>query len=89
MNGKQNDKDSAVKYLVLSEFFKGRFLKNNNPEIIIETCLLAITIVSYLVPKRIDLINALNQMICRNLDLLLEKAPLLVQARMSLFLGYF
>ena len=87
--------------MVLIEFFDHRFLSKNPPEIVIETCLISLSIISYLLPKRIDIIHSLNQMLVKNLDLLLsggnsdssEVSNLndgwLIQARMALFYGYF
>ena len=72
------------------EFMKNRFLARNPPEIIIETSLLSLTITSYLLPKRMDIINALDHMLKRNLDLLISsETNVLIQARMALFYGYY
>jgi len=50
---------------------------------------MSLTISSYLLPKRNDIIQALDMMLCRNLHLLLSDAHYLIQARMALFYGYF
>ena len=88
INGCQNNIQSQMNYLVLIEFFKHRFLNSNRPEIIIETWLMSLTIVSYLLPKRVDIIAALDVILKRDLEgLIISHA--LVQARLAIFLGYF
>lgn len=90
INNNQNNSETHMNYIVLMEFMKGKFLKNNPPEKIVETSILALAITSYLLPKRMDIINALNHMLVRNLDILLDSnTHVLVQARMALFYGYF
>ena len=88
INEKQNNIQSRMNYLVLIEFFKHKFLSHNRPEIIIETWLMSLTIVSYLLPKRVDIIAALDVILKRNLEPLIT-SHILIQSRLALFLGYF
>lgn len=89
LNGNQDKPETYSRYMMINDYFQHRFLSKNSPEIIIETCIVSLTITSYLVPKRLDVVHALNQMLVNNLDLLLQNAPMIVQARMALFFGYF
>lgn len=50
---------------------------------------MSLTIISYLLPKRVDVVNALDFLLKRNLDVLLNDSHVLIQARMALFYGYF
>lgn len=88
INGNHNNAQSQLNYLVLIEFYKQRFLSTNRPEVIIETCLLSLTIVSYLLPKRVDIIAGLDVIVKRNLEALIS-SHVLIQSRLAIFLGYF
>jgi len=89
INGNQNSMEMRPNYLVLIEFFKGKFLGSKSPEIIIESCVMSLTIISYLLPKRLDILQALDFMLKRNQNSLINDSHILIQARMALFYGYF
>ncbi len=75
-------------YLILHEFYEKDFLSKHSAEVIIETCLTSLSIISHLLAPRKDVLASLDSMLGRNLDLL-TKGELLVQARLALFYGYF
>lgn len=87
-NGNQDKVETHIHYSMITPFLKLRFFKLA-PEIIIETCILSMTVISYLLPKRTDIIMSLDHMMIKDLDLLLVDTHVLIQARMALFFGYF
>jgi hypothetical protein len=89
INNYQENDDMKMNFIVLIEFFKSRFLSKNRSEIIIETSIMALTIISYLLPKRQDVIKSLDFIIKKDQKLLTWEAPVIVKARMALFYGYF
>lgn len=77
------------------EYFQYRdynFLKSE-PEIIAETCLVALTAISYILPRRADLVPVFEDSLAHNIDRLLiadeNQLSVLVRSRMSLLLGYY
>jgi hypothetical protein len=62
-------------------------------EIIAETCLVALTTISYILPRRSDLVPIFEEVLALNIDRLLgngsEIGNILMKARMSLLLGYY
>lgn len=91
INGYEGDQSVAPQYVIIYDFLKNesRFFANNRKEVIIETSILCVTIVSFLLPKRADLVENLDVCICRNLEKLLKDSHYLIQARMALFYGFF
>lgn len=89
INNYEDNESMKPNFIVLIEFFKSRFLSKNRPEIIVETSIMALTIISYLLPKRLDVIKSLDFIIKKDQRLLTWEAPVIVKARMALFYGYF
>ena len=89
INDNQHNQENYAKYLGLSQYFEKRFLNRNSPEVIIETCIMSLTITSYLFPKREDIISLLDYVVTNNSEKLFGESHVLIQARMALFLGYF
>jgi hypothetical protein len=75
-------------YLILLEFFEKDYLAKYSAERIIESSLTSLSIISHLLAQRQDVIASLDNMIKRNLELLIG-GEMLVQARLALFYGYF
>ena len=73
-----------------STFKESIFLSQTNPEIIVETCLVALTTISYILPRRVDLVPVFEEVLAINIDRLIgDESSILLQARMSLLLGYY
>ncbi len=62
---------------------------HNTPEIIAETSLLALTAISYILPRRADLVPVFENALANNIDKILSERSILMRARMSLLLGYY
>lgn len=70
---------------------------DTRPEIIAETCLVALTTISYILPRRADLVPIFEEVLARNIDTILIPDPsaesniysIILRARMSLLLGYY
>jgi hypothetical protein len=62
---------------------------HNTPEIIAETSLLALTAISYILPRRADLVPVFENALANNIDKILSEGSILMRARMSLLLGYY
>lgn len=75
-------------YLILHEFYEKDYLRQYSEESIIESSLTSLSIISHLLAPRQDVIASLDNMIKRNLELLIG-GEMLVQARLALFYGYF
>ena len=70
------------------------FLAGTTPEIITETCLVALTTISYILPRRGDLVPVFEEILAQNIDTLLGVSmsgttSVLLRSRMSLLLGYY
>jgi len=73
------------------------FLKSSSPQIIAETCLVALTTISYILPRRKDLVPVFEEVLAVNIDTILgmsgapstDVGSILLRARMSLLLGYY
>ena len=61
----------------------------SNPEIIGETCLVALTAISYILPRRADLVPIFENILAKNIDQILNQGSTLLRVRMSLLLGYY
>jgi hypothetical protein len=71
----------------------------NHPEIVAETCLVALTTISYILPRRSDLVPVFEEVLATNIDRILgiganpdtltSHGSILLRARMSLLLGYY
>ena len=70
------------------EFADKTFLQSN-PEIIAETCLVALTTISYILPRRSDLVPIFDKSLAENIDFILGQGSIILRARMSLLLGYY
>jgi hypothetical protein len=71
-----------------TQFMTSPFLKSS-PEIIAETCLMALTGISYVLPRRADLVPIFEGVLDKNIDVILSSESLILKARMSLLLGYY
>lgn len=77
-----------------SQLSTGLFLQSA-PEIIAETCLVALTAISYVLPRREDLVPVFEEVLADNIDAILglghtsNQGIILMRARMSLLLGYY
>lgn len=59
------------------------------PEVVIDACLVTLSIISYSIVKRPkDLMPLLNQLISENLEKLIVATPL-IKTRLCLFFGYY
>jgi hypothetical protein len=58
-------------------------------EIAVETCLVALTMISYALPSYTDMKMLLNETITNNIDMLLSEESILIRCRMCLLLGYY
>jgi hypothetical protein len=65
-----------------------QFLQNT-PEIIAETSLVALTAISYILPRRNDLVPLFERVLVANIDKILSQGSILLRSRMSLLLGYY
>lgn len=64
-----------------------------------ETCLVALTTISYILPRRTDLVPVFEEVLAGNIDRILgigagpetmtQHGAILLRARMSLLLGYY
>lgn len=54
-----------------------------------ETSLVALTAISYILPRRADLVPIFERVLATNIDQILNKGSILLRARMSLLLGYY
>jgi hypothetical protein len=54
-----------------------------------ETCLVALTTISYILPRRTDLVPFFEKILAENIDQILSDKSILIRARMSLLLGYY
>lgn len=74
----------------------------NSPIIVAETCILALTVISYILPKKDHLVPLFQEALARNINQILERTPLplnakpmdvaltvVLRARFSLLLGYY
>lgn len=67
----------------------------SQPEIIAETCIVALTTISYILPRRDDLVPVFEEVLANNIDAILgightgSEGFTLMRARMSLLLGYY
>lgn len=62
---------------------------HSHPEIIAETCITAMTVISYILPRRKDLIPIFEETLSTNIDKILSEESVLLRARLSLLLGYY
>jgi hypothetical protein len=76
-----------------SNFLAGQ---GSTKEIIAETCLVALTTISYIIPRRKDLVPLFENVLALNIDQILGQtassdpmASILLRSRMSLLLGYY
>lgn len=78
-----------------SNFLSG---EGSSKEIIAETCLVALTTISYILPRRKDLVPVFENVLAMNIDQILgqklvtdgnQMGSILLRSRMSLLLGYY
>lgn len=84
-----NYKDPLVNAQTELQIYKDAKFLQQPPEIIAETCMVALTAISYILPRRNDLIPMFEKTLGNNLDSILHKNSVILQARMSLLLGYY
>ena len=66
-----NAPDAAQQHAELAEHRETKFLKSL-PEIIGETCLIALTAISYILPRRSDLVPMFEKALADNIDAVLS-----------------
>ena len=54
-----------------------------------ETCLMALTAISYILPRRADLVPIFETVLVTNINKILDSGSIILRARMSLLLGYY
>lgn len=81
--------ETAKDYIALVEFQNSVFIAKTRDEIIVETSVLVLTVLSYLIPKREDLLKVLDETMCSHLESLYATPSIIIRARMALFLGYY
>eukprot|EP00357_Protocruzia_adherens_P031356 CAMPEP_0114996878 /NCGR_PEP_ID=MMETSP0216-20121206/14576_1 /TAXON_ID=223996 /ORGANISM="Protocruzia adherens, Strain Boccale" /LENGTH=1103 /DNA_ID=CAMNT_0002361173 /DNA_START=31 /DNA_END=3342 /DNA_ORIENTATION=- len=79
----------AQNYAPLVEFKDCVFLTKTPLEIQIETCLVALTVFSYIIPKREDLKILIENLIHRHLEPLCHSKSGLIRSRFCLLMGYY
>jgi len=62
---------------------------HNQPEMIAETCIVAMTVISYILPRRKDLVPIFEETLSVNIDKILSVDTVLLRVRLSLLLGYY
>jgi hypothetical protein len=78
------------------------FLLQTEPEFIIDACLVALTVISYILPERADLTKIFTETMDSNVHELLDRKPILpqysniqiakaviIRSRLSLLMGYY
>jgi hypothetical protein len=83
-------------------FDSDAFLTNSDPEFIVDACLMALTVMSYILPERKDLVKIFTKTMEINVAELLERKPIgadfnhisvaravIMRSRLSLLLGYY
>ena len=83
-----NPIDFSTHYVALKEISDCKFLKSYTSETRVETSFLILTILSYLMPKRRDLIKTLQDILIVNTKYFMDACDL-IKARFCLFWGYF
>lgn len=58
-------------------------------ELIAETCLVTLTAISYILPRRADLVPFFEKTLKTNLEKIISQNSLILRVRMSLLLGYY
>jgi len=53
--------------------FKDSLFLRSSPEIIGETCIVALTAISYILPRRADLVPVFEEVLAKNIDLILNQ----------------
>jgi hypothetical protein len=74
---------------VLMPFLDSYMMANFQPEDIADVCMLALTMVSYIIPKRADLVMIFDQSLSQNFDIITSTENILLRSRMCLLLGYY
>ena len=65
------------------------YLQNGTPEEHIDTCLVSLTIMSYVLPKKPQISNEFVKTIDAVTQVILDRDSHLLECRLSLFLGYY
>jgi hypothetical protein len=74
---------------ILEPFIQERFLKEYSPEDIADCCMMALTMVSYIIPKRVDLVKIFDDTLNDNFDKITSSETILLRSRLCLLLGYY
>lgn len=69
--------------------FNNSSFMQSPPEIVVETCLVALTTISYILPRRQDLVPIFDRTLAENIEQILNKGSILLKTRMALLLGYY
>jgi hypothetical protein len=90
LQGKPNLDTAEGEYIaVLQQVKDSVFLRNYSPEEIADCCMMALTMVSYIIPKRPDLVRIFDETMYRNFDKMTAKETILLRSRLCLLLGYY
>jgi len=81
---------------------KDPFLSKTPPILVAETCIMTLTVISYILPKKDHLVPIFQEALAQNIDLIIAREPLpanassadiagnvILRARFSLLLGYY
>lgn len=90
LQGKPNLENAQGEYVMLLQSMKDSvFLANYSPEEIADCSMMALTMVSYIIPKRPDLVRIFDETMYNNYDKMTAKETILLRARLCLLLGYY
>ena len=77
-----------MKYAGILDHLNKAFLTKYDDVTVVETSLLIVTVISYIVPKRFELLAPLNTMLEENLDGLIQ-SDIVVRCRVAMLYGYY
>mmetsp|Transcript_26388 Transcript_26388/g.23311 ORF Transcript_26388/g.23311 Transcript_26388/m.23311 type:complete len:125 (+) Transcript_26388:1427-1801(+) len=78
-----------AKYEVLVDHAKSNFISSTHAEIRVESCLLVLSVMSYAISRRSDLMIMLEKLFIEYQEYFLEKSNSIIKARMCLLLPYY
>lgn len=87
---KGNDTSLIPNYPTLAQFTAScPFLSKSSPELIVETCIMALADISYLSTRRADMIEKIDSVIEENMEIIMEGSSILIKCRFVLLLAYY
>lgn len=84
-----SDQKNIDNYECLKPFKNTMFFSRTSAELIIDTCILVMTNISYLTPRRKDIFFNFESVVKKHVDKLFKESTLLIQCRLALMLGYY